>query len=105
MSAPDRVAAAGFYVFRDVVSQDRLATFAEQLFAEFDRAVVDGELFEGGGFLSGHLNCYPGEGARFVWDDLVEHGIVDIVRTIRPDIADKVRKRKVLRRGGASAPR
>ena len=41
--------------------------------------------------LSGHLNCYPGEASRFVWDDIVDHGIVDLVRAIRPDIVDSVR--------------
>ena len=81
----------GFVVFRDVVSKERLDGLAEALFAEFDRAMAAGELFEGGGFLSGHLNCYPGEASRFVWDDIADFGIVDFVREIRPDIVDSVR--------------
>lgn len=81
----------GFVVFRDVVSKEQLTAFAQTLFDEFDRATMAGELFEGGGFLSGHLNCYPGEAARFVWDDIVDDGIVDLVRSVRPDIVDSVR--------------
>ncbi|MET0143881.1 MAG: phytanoyl-CoA dioxygenase family protein [Ilumatobacteraceae bacterium] len=81
----------GFVVFRDVVSTEKLDGLATALFDEFDRATVAGELFEGGGFLSGHLNCYPGEAARFVWDEISDFGIVDLVRQVRPDIVDSVR--------------
>ena len=38
--------------------------------------------------LSGHLNCFPGERARFVYDEIAEFGIVDLVRSYRPEIAD-----------------
>ena len=41
--------------------------------------------------MSGHLNCFPGEGSRFVYDELSERGVVDLVRAYRPDIADAVR--------------
>lgn len=81
----------GYVVIRDVVSKDRLAELDITLHEEFERAKAAGELFEGGGTLSGHLNCFPGDGTRFVWDELDEHGIVDLVRAIRPDIADSVR--------------
>jgi Phytanoyl-CoA dioxygenase (PhyH) len=81
----------GFVVFRDVVSKAKLTALADALYAEFDRAMTAGELFEGGGFLSGHLNCYPGEASRFVWDDIAAFGIVDLVKRTRPDIADSVR--------------
>jgi hypothetical protein len=81
----------GFVIFRDVVSKERLTELSQALFDEFDRATMSGELFEGGGFLSGHLNCYPGEASRFVWDDISRFGIVDLVREIRPDIVDSVR--------------
>ena len=73
------------------MSPDRLDELNATLIDEFERAKASGELFEGGGTLSGHLNCFPGEAARFVWDDLVEHGIVDLVRQVRPDIVDSVR--------------
>jgi ectoine hydroxylase-related dioxygenase (phytanoyl-CoA dioxygenase family) len=81
----------GFVVMRGVVDKDRLTELNTTLHAEFERAKASGELFEGGGTLSGHLNCFPGETSRFVWDELVAHGIVDLVRAVRPDIVDSVR--------------
>jgi hypothetical protein len=78
----------GFIVFRDVVSKDALTTLGEQLDGEFERAMTDGELFEGGGRLSGHLNCFPGQRARFVYDEIRAAGIVDLIRAYRPEIAD-----------------
>jgi Phytanoyl-CoA dioxygenase (PhyH) len=84
----DRV---GYVVFRNVVSKERLDELGRTVVEEFERARAANELFEGGGFRTGHLNCYPGEPARFVYDELVEAGIVDLVRAVRPDIADSVR--------------
>lgn len=81
----------GFVVVRDVVSKERLAGLNQNLLDQFARAQADGELFEGGGSLTGHLNCFPGEQSRFAWDDLVARGIVDLVHEVRPDIADSVR--------------
>ena len=34
--------------------------------------------------ISGHLNSFPGEESRFVYDALVEHGIVDLVKAVFP---------------------
>jgi hypothetical protein len=81
----------GFVIFRGVVSKDRLADLERVIVQEFERARSANELFEGGGSRSGHLNCYPGESARFVYEELLESGIVDLVRAVRPDIADSVR--------------
>ena len=81
----------GFVIFRDVVSRERLSELAATLDRDYEHKVSTGELFEGGGTLSGHLNCYPGEAARFVWDDIDRFGIPDLVRAVRPDIADLVR--------------
>jgi hypothetical protein len=81
----------GYVVFRDVVSKHRLEDLGRIVVEEFERALAANELFEGGGFRSGHLNCFPGEPARFVYDELVAAGIVDLVRAVRPDIADSVR--------------
>jgi hypothetical protein len=81
----------GYVIFRDVVSKDGLAGLGRTIVSEFDRARAANELFEGGGLHSGHLNCYPGEAARFVYDELVAAGIVDLVRAVRPDIVDSVR--------------
>jgi hypothetical protein len=81
----------GYVVIRDVVSKDKLNAFADDLLAEFDRQVEAGLPFEGGGLMSGHLNCFPGERARFVYDEIRERGIVDLVRSYRPEIADSIR--------------
>jgi ectoine hydroxylase-related dioxygenase (phytanoyl-CoA dioxygenase family) len=81
----------GFVVFRDVVDRDRLNEFRRILVDEFDRALAAGELFEGGGFVSGHLNCVPGQESRFVYDAIRDYGIVDLVRAVRPDIVDSLR--------------
>ena len=81
----------GYVVFRDVVPQAPLAEFADHLAAEYERAQSDGRLFEGGGSLSGHLNCFPGERSRFIHDAIVEHGIVEIVRRLRPELVETLR--------------
>jgi glycosyltransferase involved in cell wall biosynthesis len=81
----------GFIVIRDVVDRDRLSELAADLMAEYERFSVSSEMFEGGGTLSGHLNCFPGEQSRFVWDEISKAGIPDLVRAVRPDIADSVR--------------
>jgi hypothetical protein len=81
----------GYAVLRDVVSKDRLGDFRDHLLAEYERARSAGELFKGGGSLSGHLNCFPGERSRFIYDEIVDAGIVDVVRAMDPAAADRVR--------------
>lgn len=81
----------GYVVVRDVVGRDRLARLADELLAEFARLTADGSLFEGGGRRSGHLNCFPGQRARFVYDEIRESGLVDLIGAYRPDIVDSVR--------------
>lgn len=81
----------GYVVMRGVVSPERLTSFGTELLAEFDRLVQEGLPFEGGGLLSGHLNCFPGEKARFIYDEILDQGVVDLVRSYRPEIADSVR--------------
>jgi hypothetical protein len=65
-----------------VVSKERLEALRVSLFEAFERAKATGGLFDGGGAISGHLNCSPGEEARFAYDALVEAGIVDLIRAI-----------------------
>jgi len=81
----------GYVIFRDVVSPDRLADLGASLQHEYERASAAGELFAGGGSISGHLNCFPGEQSRFVFDELRDAGIVDLVGDVRPDIVESVR--------------
>ena len=60
----------GYFVIHDVVSKQRLGGLHAALAREFDTASKSGALFSGGGLLSGHLNCFPGAGARFAYDTL-----------------------------------
>jgi ectoine hydroxylase-related dioxygenase (phytanoyl-CoA dioxygenase family) len=81
----------GFVVVRDVVPRDRLAELAAGLADEYERASSNGELFRGGGTLSGHLNCFPGAGSRFVYEAIEARGIVDVARAVDPAKADAIR--------------
>ncbi len=74
----------GFVIFRNVVSKERLSRLRDRLQQEFDRAKSSGGLFSGGGLISGHLNCFPGEESRFVYDTLEQQGIVDVVKVLFP---------------------
>ena len=72
----------GFLVWRGVISRERLAQLQRQLVDEYAAARASGRLFNGGGNLAGHLNCSPGEAARFVYDTLVSAGIIDVIKAI-----------------------
>jgi hypothetical protein len=76
--------ANGYLVFRDVVPKDRLEALRQRVLEEFERQKRSGELFAGGGSLTGHLNCFPGEGSRFIYETLRERGIIDVVRAVFP---------------------
>lgn len=74
----------GYVMLPNVVSKSRLAVLTEQLRGEYTRARAAGELFSGGGTISGHLNCFPGAQSRFVYDELERHGVFDLVRKLSP---------------------
>jgi len=77
----------GYAIFPGVISKQKLADLHARLHAEFQRWKSDGTLFDGGGNLTGHLNCFPGEESRSVYDELVEKGIIDAIRQIFPKAA------------------
>jgi ectoine hydroxylase-related dioxygenase (phytanoyl-CoA dioxygenase family) len=79
-------ATKGYFVLRDVVSRERLTELHQALAREFDTAAKSGALFSGGGLVSGHLNCFPGAGARFAYDTLQERGILDLMKQLHPSI-------------------
>jgi Phytanoyl-CoA dioxygenase (PhyH) len=81
----------GFVMLRDVVSKDKLAELDGQIRAEYDRLRGRGELFAGGGNISGHLNCFPGAGSRFVLDDLRSFGVLDVLAKLDPECVDRLR--------------
>jgi ectoine hydroxylase-related dioxygenase (phytanoyl-CoA dioxygenase family) len=74
----------GYLVFRNIVPRDKLAELHAKISEEYARQKADGTLFNGGGGLSGHLNCFPGEAARFAYEALKQQGIVDLIREISP---------------------
>lgn len=76
----------GYFVIRKVVSPERLAELHKSLEQEFEAASKSGALFSGGGLKSGHLNCFPGAGARFVYDTLQDRGIIDLIKELDPRV-------------------
>jgi ectoine hydroxylase-related dioxygenase (phytanoyl-CoA dioxygenase family) len=79
-------ASNGYLVLRNIVSPQRLTQLHQALAQEFDMASRSGELFSGGGLVSGHLNCSPGAGARFAYDALQARGIIDLIKQLHPKI-------------------
>jgi hypothetical protein len=74
----------GYLIFRNVVSPERLTALHKLLSHEFESARTSGKLFSGGGLISGHLNCFPGEASRFAYEALEAHGIIDLVKELFP---------------------
>jgi ectoine hydroxylase-related dioxygenase (phytanoyl-CoA dioxygenase family) len=72
----------GYVIVSSVVSKDKLSALRSQLIGEFERSKASGALFQGGGSISGHLNCFPGNDSRFVYDELKEHGVIDLVKSL-----------------------
>ena len=77
----------GYAVLRQMVSREPLTMLAKELRAAYDQA----ERFAGGGSITGHLNCFPGRRARFVYDELLDRGVVDAVLTIREGRPNSIR--------------
>jgi len=74
----------GYFIVKNVVSPAKLAELHQNLTTTFNTAQESGRLFSGGGLVSGHLNCFPGAGSRFVYEALEARGIVDLIREIEP---------------------
>jgi len=74
----------GFVVLRGIVSKPVVQSFAERLADEFERWRLSSESFRGGGLLSGHLNCYPGELARGAVAELRSAGVFDLAQQLFP---------------------
>ena len=74
----------GYVTLPDLVSRSRLAALTDELRGEYARARANGELFSGGGTISGHLNCFPGAQSRFVYEELEQNGVFDLVRSLSP---------------------
>lgn len=79
-------ASNGYFVLRNIVAPEGLSELHRGLSREFDAAAKSGALFSGGGLVSGHLNCFPGAGARFAYDTLQERGIIDLMKQLHPSV-------------------
>lgn len=78
------LAEKGYVVFKGVVDRDKLTALRDALRAAFERGKTDGSLFSGGGLISGHLNCFPGEESRFAFDAIHDAGILDLIKSACP---------------------
>jgi hypothetical protein len=74
----------GYLIFRSVVDRSALASLNRTLSEEFARAGSQGRLFSGGGTISGHLNCFPGAGSRFIHDGLEARGLIEFIHSLSP---------------------
>ena len=75
----------GYVVVRGIIDRGKLAEHTTQLFDEFDRLNNDAPLFAGGGgMIMGHLNCFPGQQTRFVYETLEQLGIIELIRSLWP---------------------
>jgi hypothetical protein len=74
----------GYLIFKNVVSRQYLSELHASIRSEFERSRTSGALFSGGGLLSGHLNCFPGEASRVAYQALQDYGIIDVIRAISP---------------------
>lgn len=72
----------GFVVLRDVIDRSKLADLAAAIRKTYADQVANGAMFRGGGNLSGHLNCFPGEASRFVWEAVRDYGVFDFVQSL-----------------------
>ncbi|HKO51414.1 MAG TPA: phytanoyl-CoA dioxygenase family protein [Polyangiaceae bacterium] len=72
----------GYLKFDGVISRTLLARLSQRIADEFDRQRGEGQLFSGGGTVSGHLNCFPGAESRIVYELLEQSGITEIVREL-----------------------
>jgi len=77
----------GYVVIPGVVSRPSLERLNEHLVQTYQRR----ERFKGGGTIAGHLNCFPGERSRFIYEELDACGLVDAIWTTRPDLSRTLR--------------
>ena len=60
----------GYVILPGAVPPPLVAELRGKIAAEFEKAKLSGDLFAGGGRLTGHLNCFPGASARAVYQAL-----------------------------------
>ncbi len=72
----------GFLLLKDAVPRAPLRELSQLLLESYREQAARGALFQGGGSVSGHLNCFPGAASRFVWQALESNGVFDFVRSL-----------------------
>jgi ectoine hydroxylase-related dioxygenase (phytanoyl-CoA dioxygenase family) len=77
----------GYCVLPGIVSRDTLTTFNQRVLDAYRRAPK----FKGGGSISGHLNCFPGEAGRSIYEQIEEHGILEVIQAVCPQLPHVVR--------------
>jgi ectoine hydroxylase-related dioxygenase (phytanoyl-CoA dioxygenase family) len=83
----EEISERGYTVIPGVVSRGPLDHLVDQLADAYARA----DKFNGGGSITGHLNCFPGRDAEFAYDELVESGIIDAILRMRAGRNNAVR--------------
>lgn len=71
----------GYVVLPGLISRGELEAIQRRLGEEFDEWKASTQSFRGGGLLSGHLNCYPGDVAKGVFEELRSSGTLDLARS------------------------
>jgi hypothetical protein len=79
----------GYVVLKGALGGERLAALSADIIAAYEDQRRSGALMNGGGAFSGHLNCFPGGGSRFVWEGLEQTGVVDLLKAITPRAFDQ----------------
>ncbi len=76
----------GYFVIPGLIPREMLVNLNRDLSTAFTAMEKEGALFAGGGRLSGHLNCFPGQQSRFLYEILSEAGIIDLIKQIDPKV-------------------
>jgi hypothetical protein len=74
----------GYFVLPSCISQAECESVEKRMFEAFDDWKRGSERFQGGGLLSGHLNCYPGVVARGVMNELKDNGTLEMLQKLCP---------------------
>lgn len=81
----------GYFVLPGLISQAELQAVEKRLASEFQQWSSSSQKFQGGGLLSGHLNCYPGEVARGTMNELIASGALDMLQQLFPTAPERTR--------------
>ena len=74
----------GYLVLEGAVGKEAVAELRDNVVGEYERKKKEGKLFSGGGQLSGHLNCFPGEGSRKIYEALKANGVIAASKGLFP---------------------